>query len=660
MAESVLIILINVSWQLTLIFAVSWLILKIFKIRLASARRVIWLWVVFSPLVLVPLNIVSSDLVIIHLGNFGRGEVINSDSSALIREVDKDSEPVSTIDPAENQILGEQPVLYREPRSRLYEQLSKEISAKLVMPLFIIWSIGTGMGFILLIAGYLRLKKLLIKAHQIRDEKAIAILRKTVIEVGTSRPIRLFTSNKARVPISIGFIHPCVVLPHWMLNSHEKLRMVLIHEISHLKRFDDFINLISRTIGSLFFFHPLFHLAVKELKLSNEEICDGWAVRLIGTREDYADCLVELSRGCLGRLPIGFGENGSSMIRRVNSILQEGAVYKMLSVKRLASVSILAFCLIFTASWVRLVNPALAAQSAKIESQKKQEARRAIEQFQKEARFNRGAIADIAIMVPKAEYNLTVIVHAAYLMSKFGYHTMLLANIAELAASCDHECPELSDIADLAVLRPAVTSAIIQLAEQATRAREEEEKKQVRQEIEKLKATADYKSIKEAIENQRKTVERQEETKSVFDEKLESKEKQEALREIEGFCKEAEFNHGAIVKIASLISKTERNLPVIIRAAYLASKFKYHTGLLVTTAKLAASCDHKCPELREVADLAVLKLSESQKIVQLAEQAKKARSEKEKRQVRQKIEKLKAIADYKSIKEALEAQQKTQ
>jgi len=256
MAESVLIILINVSWQLTLIFAVSWLILKIFKIRLASARRVIWLWVVFSPLVLVPLNIVSSDLVIIHLGNFGRGEVINSDSSALIREVDKDSEPVSTIDPAENQILGEQPVLYREPRSRLYEQLSKEISAKLVMPLFIIWSIGTGMGFILLIAGYLRLKKLLIKAHQIRDEKAIAILRKTVIEVGTSRPIRLFTSNKARVPISIGFIHPCVVLPHWMLNSHEKLRMVLIHEISHLKRFDDFINLISRTIGSLFFFHP--------------------------------------------------------------------------------------------------------------------------------------------------------------------------------------------------------------------------------------------------------------------------------------------------------------------------------------------------------------------------------------------------------------------
>ena len=84
------------------------------------------------------------------------------------------------------------------------------------------------------------------------------------------------------------------------------------NEIVHLKRFDDLVNLICRFIGSFMFFHPLFHLAVRELKFSNEETCDGWAIRLTGTREDYARCLMELSHACVGRLPIGFGESGRS------------------------------------------------------------------------------------------------------------------------------------------------------------------------------------------------------------------------------------------------------------------------------------------------------------------------------------------------------------
>ena len=63
MAEGILVTLINLSWQLALIFVVAWLILAAFRVSSASARHIIWLAVVLCPLVLVPMNIISSDVV---------------------------------------------------------------------------------------------------------------------------------------------------------------------------------------------------------------------------------------------------------------------------------------------------------------------------------------------------------------------------------------------------------------------------------------------------------------------------------------------------------------------------------------------------------------------------------------------------------------------
>ena len=139
----------------------------------------------------------------------------------------------------------------------------------------------------------------------------------------------------------------------------------------------------------------------------------------------------------------------------------------------------------------------------KVKSQEKQEALRAIEGFLNEAEFSQGAILDIARLVSKAKHNVPVITHCAYLASKFGYHTGPLMDIAKLAASCDHECGELYELAELDVLKLGNSMELIQLAESAVKARSKEEKKQLKQAIEKFRATDDYGSIEEALEAQR-------------------------------------------------------------------------------------------------------------------------------------------------------------
>ena len=136
----------------------------------------------------------------------------------------------------------------------------------------------------------------------------------------------------------------------------------------------------------------------------------------------------------------------------------------------------------------------------KAKSQEKQEALRAIEGIYNEAKFHNGAILEIARLVPKAEHNISVIAHIAYLASKCGHSTRSLVEVAQLASSCEHDCGELSDIADLIVMKLSGTMQVIRLAEWAVKAQTAEEKEQVRNRIDELKATADYRSIEEALE----------------------------------------------------------------------------------------------------------------------------------------------------------------
>jgi hypothetical protein len=296
-----------------------------------------------------------------------------------------------------------------------------------------------------------------------------------------------------------------------------------------------------------------------------------------------------------------------------------------------------------------LINSGREIFREKVDSPRKQEALRTIEKFYNEAEFNQGAILEIARQVPKAEHNIWVITRCAYLASRFGYHTGPLVDIAKLAALCDRECQELYELAELDVMKKSDSAGLMRLARSAVKAESREEKKELRKGIDEFRATADYKSIEEALERERR---------GIFGEKVDSPEKQEALLKIEQFHNEAKFHHGAIAEIARLVPRAEHNIPVIVHCAYLASKFGYHTAPLMDIARIAELSDQECEELRDIAELVVLKRSGTAQVVQLAKSAFRVQSEEEKKQLRKRIEELKATADYKSIEEALLEQKK--
>src|SRR6202034_273176 len=119
-------------------------------------------------------------------------------------------------------------------------------------------------------------------------------LRELIVDA--KRPVRLLTSEKARVPAALGFRNPAIVLPAWALRdlNADELRPILIHEMAHLRRHDDWTNLLQKAVRAVLFFHPAVWWIDARLSLEREMACDDAVLAATGHPRAYAGCLIDL------------------------------------------------------------------------------------------------------------------------------------------------------------------------------------------------------------------------------------------------------------------------------------------------------------------------------------------------------------------------------
>jgi beta-lactamase regulating signal transducer with metallopeptidase domain len=146
----------------------------------------------------------------------------------------------------------------------------------------------------------------------------------------SARPVRLLVSDKARVPAALGFRNPAVVLPSWMLHdlTSAELRPILIHELAHLRRHDDWTNLLQKTIRAVLFFHPAVWWIDARLSLEREMACDDAVVAATGNARAYAGCLIDLLEKAGARRSLAMAQAAVARARdasvRIARILRVG------------------------------------------------------------------------------------------------------------------------------------------------------------------------------------------------------------------------------------------------------------------------------------------------------------------------------------------------
>src|SRR4029077_20059958 len=87
-----------------------------------------------------------------------------------------------------------------------------------------------------------------------------------------------------------------IVLPAWALRElpPQDLNVILLHEFAHLRRWDDWTNLVQKIVRALFFFHPAVWWIEKRISVEREMACDDAVLAETANPHGYATCLVSL------------------------------------------------------------------------------------------------------------------------------------------------------------------------------------------------------------------------------------------------------------------------------------------------------------------------------------------------------------------------------
>jgi len=197
-------------------------------------------------------------------------------------------------------------------------------------------------------------------AEELEHDEALVELDRACDQLALGRDVRLLVSSRISVPVIWGVFRPVLLLPadvtEWPI---ERLRVVLLHELAHLKRFDGISLIATRIAVAVFWYHPLAWSLERAGRSECERSCDD-LVLAGGTRpSDYADHLLAIARSMPTFDPfrsVTLAMSRKSQLEgRLLSILQANVTRRVFSGRGVAIACAVAIAVIAPISALRLI-----------------------------------------------------------------------------------------------------------------------------------------------------------------------------------------------------------------------------------------------------------------------------------------------------------------
>jgi beta-lactamase regulating signal transducer with metallopeptidase domain len=149
----------------------------------------------------------------------------------------------------------------------------------------------------------------------------------SIVVRARSRPVEVRLSDAIDAPSVLGFFRPAVIVPRslWSELPPSDLKQIVLHEMAHLDRGDDWTNLLQKLLRALCPLNPALFWAERHLSLEREQACDDAVLDAAGNARAYATCLTKLAENRLVKraalLAPGFWKRHSELAGRVENIL---------------------------------------------------------------------------------------------------------------------------------------------------------------------------------------------------------------------------------------------------------------------------------------------------------------------------------------------------
>ncbi len=198
----------------------------------------------------------------------------------------------------------------------------------------VLWLVGTLACVVRAAWQQMLLVRLLRRSREIDDQKWRHVLTEASNSLGLGRKIVLLMLPEAQSPLTAGLVRSVVILPGYAESwDPARRRLVLLHELAHVKRHDVLTQTLAGLACSMYWFNPLCWYGLVQMRKLRELACDDLVLCCDQQPTDYADVLLEVARTYRHHsFPTAVGiVHSTNVEKRILSILDKARSHVALS-----------------------------------------------------------------------------------------------------------------------------------------------------------------------------------------------------------------------------------------------------------------------------------------------------------------------------------------
>ncbi len=203
----------------------------------------------------------------------------------------------------------------------------------------------SGLVFIILYI-YTKKKAFIRQDHvePIKNEKILSILKECQSQLRIRRSIALYTLDARTAVYSCGFLRPKIIIPLSLIDhcDSNKLKMILTHELIHIKRWDTIQLHMQYLITAFYFMHPVVWYINSKINELREQIVDSHVLHAVGvTPGSYSRMMIQMignhfSEKRFQFIPaVNFGSPRKKLTSRIENVLNSVKTTKFSKIQKL-------------------------------------------------------------------------------------------------------------------------------------------------------------------------------------------------------------------------------------------------------------------------------------------------------------------------------------
>ena len=280
-------LLIGVAFKSTVVLGAAWIVSLVLRKRSAAARHLVWTAAAAAVLALPLLSLALPSM------RWGAGGLLPLNLGVVFQ-----TSATAAADSGNAAVPVRAGLRTANPGSRASRGFDWGTA------LFLLWAAGAAVFMAQMVFACLTMRRVRGRAQPSAEHGRAQALAS---ELGIRHEVEVLETVPGGMPMTFGLLRPAIFMPTdteaW---SEERRKLVLLHELAHVRRGDVATHLMARVALSLNWWNPLAWTAWREFLKERERAADDLVLNSGAAATEYAGHLLDVARHMQSSQPVAW------------------------------------------------------------------------------------------------------------------------------------------------------------------------------------------------------------------------------------------------------------------------------------------------------------------------------------------------------------------